>query len=227
MKCLILAILVIGMVLLGACASTSTIEQRTQEIEDGWIRIIIKDVGSIDYPSDFLELQSGEYKEIVEHFHTILELENSDFTLQQVGLNELLPSALDEYRRVILRTDYMNPGEEVFRANEKYTLSREELAEFRNELIDQLQREIAKLKAIGYENRIIDSGSLQIVEVNGMFPMVHTYKRQLNDNPVVLVKTYLFWNYDRIHSLAFSCRVVDEEQCREIYDKILDSFRLQ
>ena len=26
-----------------------------------------------------------------------------------------------------------------------------------------------------------------------------------------MVKAYLFWNYDKIHGLAFSCRVVDEE----------------
>jgi len=143
-------------------------------------------------------------------------------------LNELKPSALKEFRRVLFRTDHLNSGEEVFRANEKYTMSQKELTEFQNELINQLLQGYAMQKSLGLgNNKIIDSGSLEIMEINVMFPLVHTYKRQLNDNPVVLVKAYLFWNYDKIHSLAFSCRVVDEEECRDIYDKILDSFRLQ
>jgi len=209
-----------------SCSTPSPIPE-PPKIEDGWIRILIKDVGSIDYPFDFLELQSQEYRDIAaEHYQIVLG--KSDFTLQQFGLNDLLPSALDKYRRVIFRTVYMNPGEEVFRANEKYTLSREELAEFKDELVDQLRQEYAKLQSMGLgNNKIMGSGSLEILEVNGMFPMVHTYKRQLNDNPVVLVKHYIFLNYNKIHHLSFSYRVVDEEECRDIYDKILDSFRLQ
>ncbi len=210
-----------------SCSTPAAIHE-LPEVEDGWVRLRIEDVGSIDYPTDFLELQSGEYRGMVEEFNQIVELSKSDFTLQQVGLNELQPSAFDEYRRVMLQTFYLNPGEEVFRANEEYTMSRQELAEFQNELINQLLQGYAMQKSIGLgNNKIIDSGSLEIMEINGMFPLVHTYKRQLNDNPVVLVKAYLFWNYDKIHGLAFSCRVVDEEECRDIYDKILDSFRLQ
>jgi len=117
----------------------STTPAEPTPIEDGWVRILIEDVGSIDYPSDFLELQSEEYIEmgketIGKEAYEVL-LGKSDFTLQQVGLNDLLPSAFNEYRRVIFRTDYLNPGEEVFKANEKYTMSREELAEFQNELM--------------------------------------------------------------------------------------------
>lgn len=204
--------------------TTPTFEQTGQELEKGWVRITIADVGSIDYPSNFLELQSGEYRDTATEFFQDLEIEQADFTLQQVGLNELKPSALNEYRRVLFVTDYLNPGEEVFRANEKYTLSQEELIEFRDELIDQLRQGFAETKTI--DIKIIDPGSLEIMEVNGMFPMVQTYKRQLNDNPVVLVKTYMFQNYDKIHYLSFSCRVIDEEECRDIYEKVLYSFRL-
>jgi hypothetical protein len=129
---------------------------------------------------------------------------------------------------VILQTSYLNPGEEVFRANEKYTMSQQELVELQNELIDQLRKEYAELNSIGLgDSKIIDPGSLEIMEINGMFPVVHIYKRQLNDNPVILVKTYWFWNYDKIHNLAFSYRVVDEAECIDIYQRILDSFRLE
>lgn len=199
----------------------------TQEIEDGWIRIIIKEVGSIDYPSDFLELQSEEYRDIAKESYQVFRLGKSDFTLQQVGLNDLLPSAFEEYRRVILMTEYLNPGEEVLRANEKYTMSQGELAELENQLIDGLLQQFGMLKILGSESKLVESVSLEIKEVNGMFPLVHTYKRQVNNNPVILVETYMFQNYDKIHYLCFSCRVKDEEECRDIYDRILDSFRLE
>jgi len=197
-------------------------------LEEGWIRLRIENVGSIDYPSDFLELQSGDYREFTEEFGLVYDIPSSDFTLQQVGLNELKPSALEEYRRVLLQTVYLNPGEEVFRANENYMMSQEELDEIHNELINQLNQEYARGDSMGLGDfKIIDSGSVEVVEINGMFPLVWTYKRQLNDNPVVLVKQYMFWNYEKIHSLTFSYRVVDEEECRDIYEKMLDSFRLQ
>lgn len=229
MKRLILALLVIGVLLPSGCAPASLEPPiPTQEIEDGWIRIMIKDVGSIDYPSDFLELQSEEYRDAAKEGYQILGLDKSDFTLQQVGLNQLLPSALEEYRRVMLRTFYQSSGEEVFRANEKYTMSQEELAELENEIVDELIQGFQTQKTItGIGIKLVESISLEIKEVNGMFPLVHTYKRQMNDKPVVLVETYMFQNYDRMHYLTFSYRVKDEDECRDIYDGILDSFRLE
>ena len=196
--------------------------------EEGWVRLRIENIGSIDYPSDFLELQSGDYRELVEEFHIVYEISSSDFTLQQVGLNELEPSALEEYRRVIFQTSYLNPGEEVFRVNEKYTMTQQELAEIKDELVSNLSQEFDRLRSMGAGNlRIIDPGTLEITEVNGMFSSVWTYKRQLDDNPVVLVKRYTFLNYDKVHYLAFSYRVQDEEDCEDIFEKILYSFRLQ
>jgi predicted nucleic acid-binding Zn ribbon protein len=196
-------------------------------LEEGWIRLRIADVGSIDYPPDFLELQSSDYREFVEDLVSVYEIPSSDFILQKVGLNELELSAFEEYRRVILETSYLNPGEEVFRANKKYTMTQQELAEIRDELVSDLSQEFDRQRIGGAgNNRIIDPSTLEITEVNGMFPLVWTYKRQLDDNPIVLAKVYIFMNYDRVHHLLFSCRVVDEEECRDIYENMLDSFRL-
>ena len=200
----------------------------TVPVEQGWVRLKIPDVGSIDYPPDFLELQSGDYREFVEEVFLVYELQSSDFTLQQVGLNELNLSAFDEYRRVMLQTSYLNPGEEVFRAKQKYTMSKQELAEIRSAWVSQVSQELAQQSMAGLgDNRIVDPGSVEIVEINGMHPLVWTYTRQLDDNPVVLVRQYVFWNYDKMHLLSFSYRVQDEEECTDIYAKILQSFRLQ
>ena len=218
---------IILIVILGGPPSTPVSEPLPPP-EHGWIRLRIADVGSIDYPSDFLELQSGDYREFVEGLSLVYELPSSDFTLQQVGLHELKLSAFEEYRRVMFKTFYLNPGERVLRANEKYTISEQDLAEMRNAWVGELTQGYAELRSRGLgDNRIVDPGSVEIVEINGMFPLVWTYTRQLNDNPVVLVKHYVFSNYDKEHYLTFSYRVQDEEECVDIFEKILYSFRLR
>jgi len=223
------ALLALFLGVTAGCASSSGREAPSPPahapIGGGWVRIEIQDVASIDYPADFLELQSEEYREKAKGFYELLD--ESEFTLQQVGLNDLLPSALNEYRRVVFRTQYLNPGEEASRAHERYTATQEELSEAESWLVDQLLMEFEALEAaMGSQMRLVESVSLEIKELNGMFPLVHTYKRQLEDNPMVLVEAYVFWDYDRIHRLTFSCRVVDEGECRDAYDRILASFRL-
>ena len=205
--------------LLSACGGKATITTTT--IEDGWIRLNIKDIGSIDYPAYFLELQPVEYKTVGDEFNQMVELNSSEFTLQQIGLNELKPSALSVYRRILFTTVYLNTGEEVFKANENCMCSKSELAELQQGIIEQL-RQVLEISG----NRLIESVSLEIEDSNGMFPLVHTYKKQLDNNPVVIVKNYQFRNYDMIHYLCFSYSVEDEEECKGIYDMILDSLRL-
>lgn len=196
--------------------------------EPGWVRLQFQDVGSIDYPPDFLELQSEDYRRILGEFYTAHEIQSSDFTLQQTGFNELRPSALEEYRRVMFTTSYMAPDERVFRLNDRFTMSEWELAEIRSVLTRQLAQDWAELERMGLGSiHMVDAGSIEVREVNRMFPLVWTYVRQLDDNPEVLVRLYMFFNYDRIHHLTFSYRVQDAEQCEDVYAKILNSLRLQ
>jgi hypothetical protein len=221
---------IVAIVLVAAAARppSTPVAEPLSPPEPGWIRLRIADVGSIDYPPDFLELQSGDYRELVEQLNLVYEIDSSDFALQQVGLNELTPSALAEYRRVMFDTSYLNPGEEVFRATQKYTMTQEELAEIKDDLVSYLSQGFDRLgNTEAGTLRIIDPGTLEIMEVSGMFPLVWTYKRQLDDSPVVVVKDYMFPNYDKIHHLLFAYRVQDEEECEDIFEKILYSFRLQ
>jgi len=195
--------------------------------EEGWVRLEIKNIGSIDYPSDLFELQSGDYRKLVREHFVKYEIPLSDFTLQQVGLNEEKPSAFEKYVRVVFKTSYLKPNEKVFRATEKYSMNQKDLNEIQSYAIKNATQGYLRLKSLGLgDNRIVDPGSIEIVEINGMFPILWTYKRQLNDNPVVLERNYSFFNYDKTHSLSFACRVKDQEQYEEIFRKILLSFRL-
>jgi len=142
----------------------STITTGPTPLEDGWVRLIIEDVGTIDYPFDFLELQSADYQTLVEEVLGSLRITipASDFKLQQVGLNDMLPSAFDEYRRVIFMTSYLESGEEVFSAHEEYSLNTVELDVLHNDLLEQLERGYAALSSTEYNLKLIRSISLEV-----------------------------------------------------------------
>jgi hypothetical protein len=224
-SCLLVGILVVTL----APRSSPPVTGPLPPPDEGWIRLEIKDIGSIDYPPDFLELPSGDYRELQEKYYVWYEIPSPVFVvLHQAGLNELRLSALREYRRVLFHTDYLGPWETVSRPNEEYTLSQQELADLHGERVSQLRQVYARLKRDGLgDNRIIDTGSVEIVEVNGMFALLWTYKSQLSNEPVVLVKQYMYQNSDKIHYLTFSCRVQDNDECADVFEKILYSFRLQ
>lgn len=196
-------------------------------LEEGWARLEIKNIGSMDYPPDLLELQSGDYRKLAGEYFIKYEIPTSDFTLQQVGLNEQKSSAFEKYVRVMFKTFYLEPNEKTFRNTEKYNINKQALNRILSQAIKSTMQEYEREKKLGLgNNRIVDPGSIEIVEVNGMFPILWTYRRQLNDNPVVVVRNYFFFNYDKTHSLSFACRVKDQEQYEEIFRKILLSFRL-
>ena len=222
-SCLLVGILVVAL----APRSSPPVTGPLPPPDEGWIRLEIKDIGSIDYPPDFLELPSGDYREFQEKYYVWYEIPSPLFTLHQVGLNELRLSALGEYRRVLFDTDYLGSWETVSRPNEKYTLSRQELADLHGERVSQLRQAYARLKRDGLgDNRIIDTGFVEIAEVNGMFSLLWTYKSQLNNEPVVL-EQYMYQNSDKVHYLTFSCRVQDNDECADVFERILRSFRLQ
>ncbi|UCD22006.1 MAG: hypothetical protein JSW22_08350 [Chloroflexota bacterium] len=223
-SCLLVSILVVAL----APRSSPPVTGPLPPPDEGWIRLEIKDIGSIDYPPDLLELPSGDYREFQEKYYVWYEIPSPFFMLHQVGLNELRLSALREYRRVLFDTDYLGSWETVSRPNEKYTLSQQELADLHGERVNQLRQAYARLKRDGLgSNRIIDTGFVEIAEVNGMFSLLWTYKSQLNNEPVVLVKEYMYQNFDKVHYLTFSYRVQDSDECADVFEKILYSFRLQ
>ncbi|MDD5339292.1 MAG: hypothetical protein PHG35_07800 [Dehalococcoidales bacterium] len=192
-----------------------------------WTRIDIKSIGHIDYPADFLEIQSDEYRNIAKEYNSGLDFSKSDFVLQQTGLNELSPSALFKYRRVMFWTYYLDKGEEVLRPYVNYKLSKSELLELENRFNESALKDFENIKSMGLGDfKLVGNDSIEVLNVNGMFPVVYSYGRQLNDEPVVKVKMYMFPNYDKIHYLSFSNRLIDENECQPVFDDILDSFFL-
>ena len=136
-------------------------------------------------------------------------------------------SALEEYRRVIFYTVNLGIGERVYKNGESYHFTRDELNEMDDETKEQLAAGSKLLEAsTGYKSKLLEFYPVQIIEVNGMYPLNYNIKRQIGSNPAVMVKSYMFFNYDKTHALSFACRVEDEHEYNEFYEKMLNSFKL-
>ena len=61
---------------------------------------------------------------------------------------------------------------------------------------------------------------------NGMSCIHIYYKRQFQNEPIVLVHIYYFQNYDRMHSLTLSYRISEADYWKNDFATILKSFRL-
>ncbi len=197
------------------------IESTDFNVKDGWVRLNIGNVASIDYPTDILELQSGSYKEFSDEWQKqTFDIDTANFTLQQMGLNDMLEDSFSKFVRVLFSTVEMD-GYELFGPNDEFNfydlgMSKSEFEEESLKIVNQ------ELDATG--NRLVEYIDTDIEEINDMYAIVITYTRQLDNNPIVLVKKYNFMNYDKMHTLIFSYRVEDEHIYKDKFEEILDSF---
>ena len=126
-----------------------------------------------------------------------------------------------EYKSNTYYKYFLDNPNEFQRLNEKINITSSEIAELNNEFKNQVQQ--------GFFNtplKLIEWYPLRINEINGM-PCIHaSYKRQLKDQPFVIVDLYRFLNYDRIISLTISYRISEKEYWSSILNNTLKSFRI-
>lgn len=190
-------------------------------LQTDWQRIKIENVGTIDIPPT-MEVQSGEYKEWSEGVREKFKFKSSvpQLVIQQRGLNESRKEALNRYARITVETEYGSAGDypklNFDTAAEQGEVNNLNLT-FKNQIIQNLS---------GIGNKLITWYPLKLDNINGMSCMHLNFIRQRGDNPHVLVHTYIFPNYDRIHRLTFSYRVNEQDIWKEDFIRILQSFRI-
>lgn len=183
----------------------------------------IENVGIITI-SNQLELQGGNYKKFSEAYQKtmseILDFQVSDsrVVFQPKGINNFESKALALYSRVIIETDVGNYGD-YDALKTKYTTS--EILEFNSAIKQQVYSELK-----GTTMNIVKWLGTSVVTINGMNAIKVSYIRQLQDNPFVIVNTYIFQNKDRVHRLIMSYRQVEEEIWKPQFSKVLESFKI-
>lgn len=193
--------------------------------EDGWKRIEIKEVGTIDLPPT-MEIQAGKYKEFNQKAREVIkdkwkiEFDEAKLTIQPKGINEFDQTALKKYARVMVEIIPGNSGE-FSKLTQKLNFTQKELDELSQEFKSQIIQGFS-----GTTLNLIEWYPTESVEINNMPAIKISYKRQFKQEPYVIVNIYRFQNHDRIHSLTISYRETEKKYWTKTMDKVLKSFRI-
>ena len=193
--------------------------------ENGWLRIKIENVSSLDLPQD-MEVQGKDFVKNTKELRKIAEntwemkFSNPKIIFQPKGVNSNDLKALNKYSRVIYEITEGNPGD-FQKLSESIVYSNYELSDLSTELKMQMIKQFRKTPM-----KIIEWYPTQIVEINGMSSIKISYKRQHKTEPYVIVNMYKFFDYDKMHSLTLSYRENENEIWTPKFKIILESFRI-
>lgn len=182
------------------------------EIKNGWKRIHLDGHCTFDIPPT-MEIQSGLYKEFVNKLQNELKVKGPKFVAQQNGMNEM-NQVSKHYARVLV--------DEAERGGDFSTVTSEEVNEYTTALKQELEIGLAKTGG-----KLIELLSAKIEVLNGMYCFHYCYKRQINDNPIVIVNTYRFQTNDKAYTLTLSYRINESDIWESDFNLILKSFRIR
>ncbi|MTG98176.1 hypothetical protein GJV76_08545 [Myroides sp. BIT-d1] len=188
-------------------------------------QVELPSIGTILIPST-MELQKGKYEEFSKKFVEAgtrmlgEEVSENRIVFQPKGINDFTEDGLAMYARIIIETDISGPGD-YFKLKDVEDLPESELAEIsslaENEMRDMLYDTNLK---------IVEWLGVSMVKIKGYTIFKMSYIRQLGQNPLVKVHTYIFQNYDRQHRLIVSYRVKDSELWESSFNKVANSFQI-
>ncbi|WP_424656050.1 hypothetical protein [Capnocytophaga granulosa] len=177
----------------------------------------IDEVGSISVTDD-LELQGGNYKEMVDSYLNSRHINfDSRVVFQPKGLNAL-DKEVNSYCRIIIETLY---GDYEPLYSKIPQVSVNELRELSTTMKQSLIQGFA-----GTSLQLINFYGSTIVKVNNQVAIKTSYTRRLGDNAPVRVDVYHFQNRDRMHSLTLSYRIEDAALWKEKLSHSLNSFKI-
>ena len=209
--------------------SITSISQ-TNNLEDGWIRVFVDEVGSFDIPPS-MEIQDGVAKEINSEFERVLKLPSTNIVIQQKELNKDMDNVFsgdfdsengakgkgfERYARVMLSTMLNETSIKLFCESSPFNKS--DLILGNTELKNQFSANIT----------IVEWFPIEFVKINEMCGLHISYIRKSFNGIKANVKVdeYQFFNNDRIHQLILSYRVNEENIWKKDLKKILNSFTI-
>jgi hypothetical protein len=197
-----------------------TLPQSLPVLKTGWERVFLKNVGSFDIPPT-LEVQKGKYKEYADERKNIQGYDASQLVAQTKGLNDFVKEGVEKYARVLMSTTIGAPGDYENLNFNQTTYTQSDITE-----LNKLYKQQILESFSGNNLNLIEWYPLKLEKVNGMSCIHISYKRQLQDKPFVLVNTFIFHNYDRMHSITLSYRLSEENYWKSDFASILKSFRI-
>jgi len=181
--------------------------------------IKIPSVGNIAIPEIMEVKDLLENKEVRDKVYSKMNVDPK--SMEGVQRNLMVKQkGMKLYARIIVETIPGKPGD-YERINTKYTLTPDELKATEQSIKSSFESQFEKTPL-----KIIRWYPIKLVDINGMRALHFSFRRQLNINPQVLVKYYLFQNYDRLIRLTASYRLDEKEIWQDLIQKSINSFRI-
>jgi len=186
--------------------------------QENWDKIDLGNWGEIKMPST-LEVQSGNYKNIIDYQKRHFSVDAERIVFQQKGVND--GKNLDTYARIIIRTDFAS---ETLPDLNTIEITSGDLTDL-NEMYKSQVYEVANNPT--YPAKIIRWNGVKIVSLNGNKSINYSYVRQMNGKPQTYSEFYVFWNENRQHTLNIEYRIKDSEKWKSDLEKSVETFKLE
>ena len=182
-------------------------------------KINIPDVGSIVVPEIMEVKDLLENKAVRDKVYKKMNIDPKSMGGVQRNL-VVKQKGMKLYSRIIVETIPGQPGD-YDRINSKYTMTSEEMKITEEQLKASFESQFKNTSL-----KILQWYPFKLVDINGIRALHFSFRRQLNNNPQVLVKYYLFQNYDRLIRLTASYRLDEKEIWQDFIQKSINSFRI-
>lgn len=191
-----------------------------------WQMVSMPNVGTFQIPSS-MEIQAGTYKEISDNFQRKIQIPfNEDrVVIQQKRLNEYNKKAFQSYTRILVETDYGQPGE-YENITTHIDASPQELQELDSTFRKEVEGSFSTISSTTPMSiKLLSWTPLKIVQINGISMIKLQYTRSINDGQSALVNLFLVQNNDRMHRIAVSYRQSDANLWKNDLDKVIYTFK--
>ena len=200
-----------------ARASSSQLPLLLPQVQTGWQRRVIGNIGSIDFPQDIMEEQNRAWRQSGEAESKAMGLpvaSQDTVIIQQQGLTR--------FARIII-SEVKGTRGEFNKLSDRNYASVAELKDFDAETKQGIRAGLSKIPGM----KVLEYYPARLQDVNGMQPLVISYRRQLGSNPPVLVWVYTLMNDDRMVQVEMSYRQTEDAIWAPVFQKCLASLRIQ
>ena len=186
-------------------------------MEQGWQRRVIGNIGSIDFPQNLMEEQNRAWRQ------------SGDAQAKSMGL-PLTPQdtviiqqkGSTRYARIMI-AEVIGTRGEFPKISDRNYFSKTELKDFDSQMSKKLKHDFSKIS----EMKLLEYYPARLQDLNGMQPLVASYRRQLANNPPVLVWEYRFMNNSSMVHIIMSYRQTEDAVWAPIFQKCIESLRIQ
>jgi hypothetical protein len=171
----------------------------------------------VDNIRDYVYERNYERKKV-----DITKLVKPQLTFQPQGMDNLDKTAFSKYARVILKYQQGKKGD-FYKWNEKFNFSSSELKEIDNYAKQQVRDEITMMGVLTVV-KLIKWYPIEYVTINELSCMKISYTRQMENEPIVRVDKYRFFNSSEIVEFTVSYRMSESNIWASDFNKIAGTF---